>query len=65
MVSSDLLVYFVACLRLSPRRYFDRAFLGFALYAAESGFRPHNITESLWTMFRKLFLRFRSNSVKT
>ena len=65
MISCDLLTYFVAGLRLSPRRYFDRAFLGFALYAAESGFRPHNATKSLWTMFRKLFLCFRSNSVKT
>ena len=64
MISSDLLASFAACLRLSPRRYFDRVFLGFALHTAEPGFGPHNATKSLWTKFRKLFLRYRSNSAE-
>ena len=61
---SDLLASFAACLRLSPRRYFDRVFLGFALHAADLGFGPHNTKKSLWTIFRKLFSRFRSNSAE-
>ena len=61
MISSDLLVSFVACLRFLPRRYFDCVFLGFALYAAEPGFGPHNATKFLWTIVCKLFLHFRSN----
>ena len=65
VITSDLLASFATCLRLSPKRYFDRVFLGFALYVAESGFGPHDATESLWTIFRTLFLRFRSNSAET
>ena len=65
LISPDLLAYFAACLRLPPRRYFDRLFLGFALYAAGPGFGPHNATKSLWAMFLKLFLHFRSNSAET
>ena len=64
MISSNLLASFPACLRLSPRRYFDCVFLGFTLYAAEHGFGPHNATKSLWTIFHKLFLRFCSNSAE-
>ena len=65
MISSDLLASFVACLRLSSRSYLDCVFLGFALYVAEPGFGPHNAPNSLLTMFRKLFLRFHSNSAET
>ena len=42
MISSDPLASFAASLRLSPRRYFERVFLGFALYSAEPSFSPHN-----------------------
>ena len=65
MISSDLLASFAACLKLSSRRYFARVFLGFTLYAAVPHFGPHNVTNSLWTIFRKLILRFRSNSAET
>ena len=65
MISSDLLASFAACLRLSPRSYLDCVFLGFALYVAEPGFGPHNTTKSLWTIFQKWFLHFRSNSPNT
>ena len=65
MISSDLLASFAVCLRLSPSKYFDCVVLGFDLYATEPGFGPHNATKSLWTIFRKLFLRFGSNSAKT
>ena len=65
MISSDLLASFTACLRFSPRRYVDCVYLGFALYVAEPGFGPHNAIKSLWTIFRKLFLLFHSNSAET
>ena len=42
MISSDPLASSAASLRLSPRRYFERVFLGFALYSVEPGFSPHN-----------------------
>ena len=68
MISSDLFVSLAACLRLSPRRYFDRVFLGFALYAAEPGFGPHMLQSHCGRYFiscSNLLKRFRSNSAET
>ena len=55
---ADLFASLADSFKLSSGKKIDREFLGFTLDVADPGFGPHNITKSVWRIFRKLFFLF-------